>query len=117
MAPNDIASSEVGKPTEVEVEDTKAVLPQAVITHYAPVNEEERELDKRVNWKLDITVLLILSISFIVRERHFRCVINQTNNAPSSVASTRPTSVSWQRAVSSKMPTCTRTTSPTHFPS
>lgn len=76
MAPNDITSSEVGKATGVEVEDTKAVLPEAVVTHYTPVNEEERNLDKRVNWKLDITVLLILSISFIVREPNLGRVID-----------------------------------------
>ena len=94
MAPNDIASSEVGKPTDVEVEDAKAALPQAVVTHYAPVNEEERELDKMVNWKLDMTVLLILSISFIVRQPSFNLGIDLTDNNTSSAASTRPTSAS-----------------------
>ncbi|KAK4150819.1 allantoate transport protein [Chaetomidium leptoderma] len=42
-------------------------------THYAPVNEEEKELDKRVNLKLDFTVLLVLAISFIL------CGIDKTN--------------------------------------
>lgn len=94
MAPNDITSPEVGKATEVEVEDAKAVLPEAVVTHYAPVNEEESDLDKRVNWKLDITVLLILSISFIVRQPNLGATDHHSNITSSSAASTKPTSAS-----------------------
>ncbi|KAH6842351.1 major facilitator superfamily domain-containing protein [Chaetomium sp. MPI-CAGE-AT-0009] len=73
MGPHDIASTENGKATEVEIEDAKVVLPEAVVTHYAPVNDDERELDKSVNWKLDVTVLLLLAISFIL------CGIDKTN--------------------------------------
>ncbi|KAK4141786.1 uncharacterized protein C8A04DRAFT_30631 [Dichotomopilus funicola] len=56
-----------------DVEDTKTVLPPTVIAHYTPANDAERALDKRVNWKLDFTVLLILAISFIL------CGIDKTN--------------------------------------
>ncbi|KAL2138423.1 hypothetical protein VTI28DRAFT_6787 [Corynascus sepedonium] len=73
MAPVDITTSEVGKPTEVEVEDVKPASPEHVVAHYAPVNEIEEALDKRINWKLDLTVLLVLAISFIL------CGIDKTN--------------------------------------
>lgn len=35
-------------------------------THYEPETDEERRLDRAINWKLDLVVVLILSIDFIV---------------------------------------------------
>lgn len=34
--------------------------------HYKPITDEERALDRRVNFKLDVTVVLVLATSFIV---------------------------------------------------
>lgn len=34
--------------------------------HYQPATDEEKALDRRVNLKLDTTVVLILAIGFIV---------------------------------------------------
>jgi len=52
----------------VEVEDVKSLSAgEAVVRHYVPATDEERQLDRRVNAKLDAVVLVILAISFIVR--------------------------------------------------
>lgn len=39
---------------------------RAHATHYEPTTEAERILDRRVNLKLDFTVLSLLAIEFIV---------------------------------------------------
>lgn len=62
---NEIAQTAEVEAADVEA-DTKTVLPPTVIAHYTPASDAERALDKRVNWKLDLTVLLVLAISFIV---------------------------------------------------
>jgi hypothetical protein len=49
-----------------ELESAKDGGDELVGKHYTPENEAEKALDKRINWKLDLTVLLVLSISFIV---------------------------------------------------
>lgn len=93
MAPVDITTSEVGKPTEVEVEDVKPASPEHVVAHYAPVNEIEEALDKRINWKLDLTVLLVLAISFIVSAAN--SILSQSSH--STQALTCPRSALWHR--------------------
>ncbi|KAK4160156.1 major facilitator superfamily domain-containing protein [Cladorrhinum sp. PSN259] len=58
----------------MELDDTKqAELEVRGVTHYTPADEAEKALDKRVNIKLDFTVLLILALSFIL------CGIDKTN--------------------------------------
>jgi hypothetical protein len=58
----------VDKPSLAEVEDAKRVVATEV-SHYEPVSEEEKALDRRVNLKMDFILLLILAIGFIVRCR------------------------------------------------
>jgi hypothetical protein len=66
MSPRDIESSH-DKGLHAEVEDTKDGGDELVGTHYTPASEAEKALDRRINWKLDFTVLLTLAISFIVK--------------------------------------------------
>lgn len=54
------------KPSLAELEDVKRVVATEV-SHYEPASEEEKALDRRVNLKIDFTLLLILAIGFIVR--------------------------------------------------
>lgn len=54
------------KPSLAELEDVKRIVATEV-SHYEPVSEEEKALDRKVNLKLDFTLLLILAIGFIVR--------------------------------------------------
>lgn len=49
-----------------EVEDAKSPV-DSEVAHYAPVTEEEKALDRRVNLKLDFTLILFLAVGFIVR--------------------------------------------------
>ena len=49
-----------------EVMTDAKTMGEAVVRHYVPATEEEKQLDKRVNMKLDAVVLSILAISFIV---------------------------------------------------
>jgi hypothetical protein len=67
MASENIERTPIGKVSQVEVEDAKLDIQAQIGTHYAPANEAEKELDRKVNWKLDLTVLMVLAISFIVR--------------------------------------------------
>jgi hypothetical protein len=39
----------------------------AVRTHYEPVTEEEKALDKRINLKFDFLVIAILAIDFLLQ--------------------------------------------------
>lgn len=50
----------------IHVEELQESLTQQRPVHYVPHNEEERRLDKRVNFKLDIFVVTILALEFIV---------------------------------------------------
>ena len=60
---------------DMEVEETKiqSVGSHAVTAHYTPVSDEEKALDKKINRKLDFSVLLVLAIGFIL------CGIDKTN--------------------------------------
>lgn len=87
-------------------------------THYRPVDDEEKGIDRRVNLKLDLIVVSLLAVEFIVSK------IANTSNAfflgltqTSSVASTKPTLASSRPARSSKMRTFPLTISqtPCHF--
>ena len=53
------------KQETVEFEDAKT-MGEVAVRHYVPATDEERQLDKRVNMKLDAVVLSILAVSFIV---------------------------------------------------
>ncbi|KAL2847202.1 major facilitator superfamily domain-containing protein [Aspergillus pseudoustus] len=53
------------KPSLSEVENAKKQIVTQV-SHYAPMSEEEKALDRRVNLKMDFTLLLILAIGFIL---------------------------------------------------
>ncbi|KAI4603060.1 hypothetical protein KJ359_005850 [Pestalotiopsis sp. 9143b] len=57
----------------IHVEELQESLTQQRPVHYVPRNEEERRLDKRVNFKLDIFVVTILALEFIF------CGIDKTN--------------------------------------
>ncbi|KAK0634128.1 major facilitator superfamily domain-containing protein [Immersiella caudata] len=71
-----MATSEI-EPTRkgdvLEVEETKPPLTAPTVAHYKPANDEEKALDKRINRKLDFTVLAVLAIGFIL------CGIDKTN--------------------------------------
>lgn len=41
---------------------------RAIQQHYEPKTDEEKTLERRVNLKLDMTVVLILAIGFIVSD-------------------------------------------------
>lgn len=93
--------------------------------HYEPKTDEERTLDRRVNLKLDLTVVLVLALGFIVgifksSSTCTHCLprarpLIRSNWTGSSAASTRPISALLLRAVSSKMRTCRKATSATPF--
>ncbi|CEL10640.1 hypothetical protein ASPCAL13756 [Aspergillus calidoustus] len=53
------------KPSLSEVENAKKQVVTQV-SHYAPMSDEEKALDRRVNLKLDFTLLVILAIGFIL---------------------------------------------------
>ncbi|RDW84106.1 uncharacterized protein DSM5745_04432 [Aspergillus mulundensis] len=53
------------KPSLTEVEDAKNKV-VVEVSHYEPLTEEEKALDRRVNFKLDFILLLILAIGFIL---------------------------------------------------
>lgn len=48
---------------EVVLDDTA----RGRATHYRPQTEEEKKLDRKVNFKLDCWVVTLLAIEFIVR--------------------------------------------------
>lgn len=106
MAQQDIKPSPHDEAFHAEVENAKDGGDELVGKHYTPESEVEKALDKRINWKLDLTVLLVLSISFIVSHqqpplsllREARSLL--TAGDPSSAASTRPTSASSRPAAS-----------------
>lgn len=47
-------------------ENTKILL-GAVRTHYEPVTNEERRLDKSINFKMDVLVISVLAIDFLLQ--------------------------------------------------
>ncbi len=61
-----MASHDIKPTSHDEVENAKDGGDELVGKHYTPESEEEKALDKKINWKLDFTVLLVLSVSFIV---------------------------------------------------
>ncbi|KAM7183216.1 Major facilitator superfamily domain containing protein [Naviculisporaceae sp. PSN 640] len=77
MTPNEIETSsrKGAQGDEVDIEETKPqfIASHAVTAHYVPVTDEEKALDKKINRKLDFTVLLVLAIGFIL------CGIDKTN--------------------------------------
>ncbi|KAL4801819.1 major facilitator superfamily domain-containing protein [Aspergillus unguis] len=54
------------KPSATEVEEAKTVVGATEVSHYEPVTDEEKALDRRVNLKLDFTLLVILAVGFIL---------------------------------------------------
>lgn len=55
--------------SEVDVQHLEIVLDETargVQSHYAPVTDEEKAINKRVNRKLDCFVLSLLALEFIV---------------------------------------------------
>ena len=71
MAPSEIEPARKGD--TLEVEETKPPPTAPTVAHYKPANDEEKALDKRINRKLDFTVLAVLAIGFIL------CGIDKTN--------------------------------------
>ncbi|KAL4966461.1 major facilitator superfamily domain-containing protein [Aspergillus stella-maris] len=61
----DAITSAQDKPSLSEVENAKKKVVTEV-SHYVPLSEEEKSLDRRVNLKMDFTLLLILAIGFIL---------------------------------------------------
>jgi hypothetical protein len=41
--------------------------------HYRPITEEEKALDRRINWKLDLCVASVLSTGFILCGSRCQC--------------------------------------------
>lgn len=55
----------------LEIEAVLESAARARATHYQPGTQEEKDLDKKVNRKLDFIVLSLLAIEFIVRVSFF----------------------------------------------
>ena len=51
---------------EVEVAKHEPAPVRSTVAHYEPFTEEERALDRRVNLKFDLCVIVFLSLGFIV---------------------------------------------------
>lgn len=51
---------------EVEVAKHEPAPVRSTVAHYEPVTEEEKALDRRVNLKFDLCVIVFLSLGFIV---------------------------------------------------
>lgn len=70
-----IAASEKG---ELDARHREMVLDETargVQSHYVPVTDDEKALNKRVNRKLDCFVLSLLALEFIVSSKDFvRCI-------------------------------------------
>lgn len=47
--------------------------------HYSPQTDEERRLDKKVNFKLDLCVVSILALEFIVSTPLFCFILDYRN--------------------------------------
>ncbi|KAK3315610.1 major facilitator superfamily domain-containing protein [Apodospora peruviana] len=75
MAPGEIETTSRRGEGDIDIEETKPqlVASHAVTAHYTAVTEEEKNLDKKINRKLDFSVLLVLAIGFIL------CGIDKTN--------------------------------------
>jgi hypothetical protein len=56
-----------GEKSDVEVLDSVAVYQAQVRRKYAPRNEEEMPLDRKVNLKLDLTVIPLLTFGFLLQ--------------------------------------------------
>jgi hypothetical protein len=56
------------KPELTESLSKAEVVPLATArTHYAPVNEEQRQLDSKINRKMDIFLVGVLAFDFMVQ--------------------------------------------------
>lgn len=51
---------------EVEIAKQEPAPVRSTVAHYEPVTEEEKALDRRVNLKFDLCVIVFLSLGFIV---------------------------------------------------
>lgn len=61
----DTVTTTYDKPAVTEVEDAKEQIVSSV-PYYTAATDEEKALDRRVNLKLDIFLLVILAVGFIV---------------------------------------------------
>lgn len=51
---------------ELEIAKHEAAPVRSTIAHYIPATEEEKALDRRVNLKFDLYIIVFLSLGFIV---------------------------------------------------
>jgi hypothetical protein len=51
---------------EVEIAKHEAAPVRSTVAHYVPATEEEKALDRRVNLKFDLCIIVFLSLGFIV---------------------------------------------------
>jgi hypothetical protein len=51
---------------EVEIAKYEPTPVRSTVAYYEPVTEEEKALDRRVNLKFDLCVIVFLSLGFIV---------------------------------------------------
>ncbi|KAJ5432824.1 uncharacterized protein N7458_011980 [Penicillium daleae] len=51
---------------EVEIAKHEAAPVRSTVTHYVPATEEEKALDRRVNLKFDLCIIVFLSLGFIL---------------------------------------------------
>jgi hypothetical protein len=101
------------KPSLSEVENAKKQVVTQV-SHYAPMSDEEKALDRRVNLKMDFTLLVILAIGFIVRLTWL--FLRTTLMFESFLVSTRRMSDSSPRVPLSRMRTSIQMTYRIRFP-
>jgi hypothetical protein len=102
------------KPSLSEVEDVKKQVVTQV-SHYSPMSDEEKALDRRVNLKMDFTLLVILAIGFIVRLLE-QAPLRMTLMLDSFLVSIRRMSDSSPRVPLSRMLTSIRMTFRIPFP-
>jgi dUTPase len=55
---------------EVEIAKHERAPVRSTVAHYVPATEEEQALDRRVNLKFDLCIILFLSLGFIVSRCH-----------------------------------------------
>lgn len=72
------------KTSVAEIEIAKHERPpvRSTVAHYVPATEEEKALDRRVNLKFDLCIILFLSLGFIVSH----CYVQPSSHTGTRVA-------------------------------
>lgn len=66
MATSLAITNEKASVAELEFAKHEAAPVRSTVAHYAPATEEEKALDRRLNLKFDLYIIVFLSLGFIV---------------------------------------------------